>query len=206
MRKEYEKGILRRADLDPNPLIQLEGWLDEARQAKIEDPGAAALATASVSGVPSNRMILVKSISSDGIVFFTNHESRKGREIEANEWVSLVFYWKEFERQVIVDGRASPLAVADAQDYFRRRPHRSQLATWASHQGNPVGSRAELEAAFERAEEQYRGQEVPMPSYWGGYLVVPHRIEFWQGRTGRLHDRINYRADDEGWHVERLSP
>jgi pyridoxamine 5'-phosphate oxidase len=198
--------VLEEADLSPNPLLQLKQWLEEARQQGIEEPNAAALATASSTGIPSNRMILVKSISERGITLFTNHESRKGREMEANEWVSLVFYWKELERQAVIDGRATQLDRADSEEYFRQRPLRSQLATWASHQGNPIASREELERAYEIAAKKFAGQEVPMPLYWGGYLIAPERIEFWQGREGRCHDRINYRAVDEGWHTERLSP
>lgn len=206
MNKEYERGVLRRIDLDPNPLVQLKGWIEEARRHGIEEPAAATLATASLEGVPSTRTVLIKWVSEEGIVFYTHYESRKGREIEANPAVSLTFYWRELERQVIVDGLASYLSQEESQAYFGSRLRQSQIGTWASHQGNPVASREELERAYRLMEEKYAGEEVPMPPHWGGYLIVPLRIEFWQGRAARLHDRISYRMDDEGWHRERLSP
>lgn len=206
MSKEYERGVLRRVDLDPNPLVQLRGWIEEARQCEIEEPAAATLATASLEGIPSTRTVLIKSILEEGVVFYTHYESRKGREIEANPAVSLTFYWRELERQVIIDGLASYLSQEESQAYFGSRLRQSQIGAWASHQGNPVGSREELERAYQLMEEKYGGEEVPMPPHWGGYLIVPLRIEFWQGRAARLHDRISYRMDDEGWHRERLSP
>lgn len=203
----YTIGSLTREQLASNPLKQLQVWIDDAVRAEISDATAMVLATATSEGVPSTRTVLLKKIDKEGFLFFTNYQSRKGEEMFANPFVSCTFYWRELERQIVVDGEVEKVSSEESVDYFKTRPRGSQIGAWASEaQGRVLESRGELEKAFQLLEHEYQGKEVPLPPYWGGFRVVPSRIEFWQGRPNRLHDRFSYRRHDGHWIIERLTP
>lgn len=206
LRAEYQLAGLDESDLEPDPFAMFSDWFDAARTAGVLEPNAMVLATVSADGVPSGRTVLLKGLTGHGFVFFTNYESRKARELAANPHCSLVFGWYELQRQVRIEGVASRIPRAETEAYFAGRPRDSQLGAWASTQSAVVGSRAELEAAYAEVEARYAGVEVPAPPHWGGYLVTPERVEFWQGRRSRMHDRLAYRRDGSGWAVDRLAP
>jgi pyridoxamine 5'-phosphate oxidase len=196
---------LSRDDLDPDPVVQLRRWLDEARAAGIELPEAMTLATASRDGAPSARMVLLKDVEDDGLSFFTNYDSRKGLELAENPRAALVLYWHPFGRQVRVEGTVARLPEAASDEYFRSRPVGSRLSAAVSPQSDVIASREELEAAAEQLGRR-AGDDVPRPARWGGYRLAPTLWEFWQHRLDRLHDRFRYRPGDAGWIVERLAP
>ena len=196
---------LRREDLDPNPVVQLRRWLDEARAAGVELPEAMTLATATRDGAPSARMVLLKDADDGGLSFFSGYASRKGAELAENPRAALVLYWHLLGRQVRVEGRVTPLPEADSDEYFRSRPLGSRLSAAVSQQSEVIASREELEAAAERLGREV-GEDVPRPESWGGYRLAPEAWEFWQHRLDRLHDRFRYRPGEEGWIVERLAP
>ena len=206
LRREYANGGLDLPDLEPDPATMFRRWLGEAVDAGLHEPNAMVVSTVSAQGQPSSRMVLLKGHSDDGFVFFTNQQSRKGAELAANPRCALLFPWHPLERQVRVEGEARDLGRDAVEAYFRARPRGSQLGAWASDQSRPVASRAELAAAYARVEEEHGDGEVPVPPQWGGYLVVPTEVEFWQGRPGRMHDRFVYRRADGGWTVQRLAP
>jgi pyridoxamine 5'-phosphate oxidase len=216
MRARYRAAGLDEKDLAADPVTQFGRWFREAAGSGLHEPNAMVLATADASGVPSSRTVLLKSFDERGFVFFTNYGSRKGREIEANPHVSLLFPWHGVARQVIISGRAERTGRDETVAYFRTRPHGSQLGAWASEQSSRVASRAELDRLYAELAERYpEGEDVPAPPQWGGYRVVPSAVEFWQGRENRLHDRLRYvRREDAGgerggaaaWTVERLCP
>ncbi len=206
LRKEYMRRGLSESELDPDPIRQFQRWFDEATSAGLIEPNAMTLATATRDGHPSARMVLLKGFDARGFVFYTNYESRKGGELEQNPQAALVFFWVELERQVRVEGRVERAAPAESDAYFASRPLGSQIGAWASAQSRVIAGREPLERRTAELEDEYAGREVPRPSQWGGYRVVPHVIEFWQGRPCRLHDRLRYRQKDGGWIVERLSP
>ena len=203
-RIDYGLGRLSEETCDSNPIRQFERWLEYAQAADFKEPTAMILATAGASG-PSARVVLLKEVSDRGFVFYTNYDSRKGQELETNPNCALTFYWGELERQVRVEGRAEPVAREKSEEYFRSRPRVSQLGALASRQSAVIGSRAELEERVKELEARYPG-DIPAPRHWGGYCVRPERIEFWQGRANRLHDRIRFQRDGEQWRIERLSP
>jgi pyridoxamine 5'-phosphate oxidase len=206
-RREYTQRGLREEDLAPDPFTQFGAWFDEVAQADIREPNAMTLATATPDGRPSARMVLLKGVDTRGFAFFTNYESRKGGELDANPRAALVFFWVQLERQVRVEGRVERLSAEDSDAYFASRPEGSQLGAWASQQSAVLPDRGPLEARYEELRAQYGGQEVPRPPFWGGFRVVPETVEFWQGRVNRLHDRLRYRRQDDGsWVIERLSP
>lgn len=205
LRAEYELGGLDEADLTPDPLTLFGRWFAEVREAGIGEPNAMVLATAG-DPVPSSRTVLLKGVGPEGFVFFTNYESRKGRELAANPACSLLFGWYPLQRQVRVEGTAAPTSRAETEAYFASRPRDSQLGAWASAQSAAVGSRADLETKYAETEARFAGQEIPAPPHWGGYRVAPVSIEFWQGRRGRMHDRIRYRRDGDSWRTTRLAP
>ncbi|ABL80259.1 MULTISPECIES: pyridoxamine 5'-phosphate oxidase [unclassified Nocardioides] len=205
LREEYARAGLDEADLAPDPIAMFDRWMGEAHDAIRHDANAMVLSTVGPDLAPSSRMLLLKGVAEDGFVFFTNTASLKGHELAANPRCSLLFPWHPLERQVRVDGVAAPLPRADVEAYFASRPRASQLGAWASHQSEVVSGRAELEAAYAAAEVRYPDQ-VPTPEEWGGYVVRPEVVEFWQGRTGRLHDRLRYRRTPGGWVTERLAP
>jgi pyridoxamine 5'-phosphate oxidase len=194
-------------DLDADPIRQFRGWLDEALAAQLTEANAMTLATVGADGRPSARMVLIKGVSEAGFVFYTNYESRKGRELGATPWAALAFYWAELERQVRIEGRVERTSAADSDAYFHSRPLGSQLGAAVSQQSAVIPNRATLEARLRELEARYHDQEVPRPAQWGGFRVVPDAIEFWQGRPNRLHDRLRYRKAADGlWVIERLSP
>ena len=206
LREEYARAGLDEADLAPDPVTMFDRWMGEAHDAIRHDANAMVVSTVSPEGAPSSRLILLKGVSEDGFVFFTNTASAKGLDLAADPRCSLLFPWHPLERQVRVDGVAEPLPRADVEAYFTSRPRASQLGAWASHQSTVVSGRAELEAAFAEAESRFADRDIPVPEEWGGYLVRPEVVEFWQGRPGRLHDRLRYRRTDGGWVTERLAP
>lgn len=207
MRRAYGLGRLEREALGTDPVGLLGRWLEEARGAGQIEPNAMALATADERGRPSLRMVLLKGIGPEGLVFYTNYESRKGRELARNPWAAATLWWDRIQRQVRVEGRVERLPEAASRAYFARRPYGSRIGAWASRQGEPVEDREALEAAAEEARRRWpEGSEVPKPPYWGGYRIVPERLEFWQGREDRLHDRFVCDRDGDDWRVHRLAP
>jgi pyridoxamine 5'-phosphate oxidase len=207
LRREVPESQLEESDVAPNPIDQFGAWMQEAIDAGLTFPNSMALATASAEGVPSARMVLLKGIDERGFVFFTNYESRKGRELAENPRAAAVFHWQQLGRQVRVEGEVAALPSEESEAYFRTRPRGSRLAAWASRQSEVVTSRRDLEERFAELSISYHEQDIPLPPFWGGYLLKPHMIELWQGRRDRLHDRVRYRKDREGsWIVERLAP
>ncbi|MDG2412282.1 MAG: pyridoxamine 5'-phosphate oxidase [Halioglobus sp.] len=206
-RREYTAGGLARDRLDDSPLRQFELWLEQAVQAGLKDPTAMVLATAGENDTPRQRIVLLKGLSKDGFVFYTNLDSDKARAMAQRPQVSLHFPWNVLDRQVIIGGHAEKMTAAESAAYFLTRPRESQIAAWASRQSRPVSARAVLEQQFHGIREKFAQGEIPMPDFWGGYRVVPHRIEFWQGREHRLHDRFVYTLDrDRAWRIEQLQP
>jgi len=206
LRKEYSLAGLAEKDLAKDPFRQFEKWFQEAEASKLVEPNAMILATAARDGRPSARTVLLKSVDGRGFVFFTNYQSRKGRELDGNPHASLVFPWFAFERQVIVEGAVTKVAREEADAYFHSRPRASQLAAWASPQSTIVPGRSVVEDSMKVLEHKYAGKEVPLPPHWGGWRLSPATVEFWQGRRSRLHDRLRYRRDKDEWIVERLAP
>jgi pyridoxamine 5'-phosphate oxidase len=207
LRKEYMLHGLSEADLDADPFGQFRAWFDQALAAGLPEANAMTLATATPDGRPSARTVLIKGVDARGFVFYTNYESRKGRELAANPYAALVFYWAELERQIRIEGRVEQVAPADSEAYFQSRPLGSRLSAAASRQSEVIAGRDQLERRVAELAAEGAGGEVPRPSHWGGYRVVPSAIEFWQGRPNRLHDRLRYRlAQDGAWVIERLSP
>ena len=206
-RREYTAGGLTRDMLDDCPVRQFEVWLEQAVRAGIEDPTAMVLATVDAQGLPWQRIVLLKGLSSGGFVFYTNHGSAKAQSIAREPGVSLLFPWNELDRQVIIGGTAQKMSLSESARYFVTRPRESQIAAWASRQSRPVSARAMLEKQAQVMREKFGKGEIPTPDFWGGYRVVPQRIEFWQGGEHRLHDRFLYtRQPDDSWAIQQLQP
>jgi pyridoxamine 5'-phosphate oxidase len=226
LREDYQRGQLNRADLAANPLAQFEGWFAETVQGgrwrrmgialfKLwqailgrppMDVNAMVLATVNAAGEPSSRTVLLKGVDDRGFIFFTNYDSRKGRELADNPRAALTFYWRDLERQVCVAGTVAKLPVGESEAYHRRRPRASRLSAWASPQSEVVPDRAALEAKWRALAAKFSG-EIPLPPNWGGYVLRPDRVEFWQGRASRFHDRFRYaRQADDSWRLDRLAP
>ena len=205
-RKEYKLQSLLEEDIDPDPIRQFQQWWNEALMSDIEEPNAMTLATSDKKGRPSARIVLLKGLSNEGFVFFTNYESRKGTELSENPFASLLFFWKELERQVRVEGTVTKTDEEKSSAYFLSRPALSKISAWSSAQSRVIQSRDELEKNVLKYHEQFRNEEILRPPYWGGYAVKPTRIEFWQGRPSRLHDRLQYRLSNDKWIIERLAP
>jgi len=204
-RREYAAGGLTEGDLAPDPFTMFRRWYDDAVAADLYEPDVMVVASVDADGRPSARMVLLKRFSTQGWVFFTNLGSRKGTELRANPRCALLFPWHVLERQVRVDGTAASLPRADVEEYFSSRPRGAQLGAHASRQSRPVASRAELDRAWAAADASYPDQ-VPVPEEWGGFLVTPEAVEFWQGRPGRMHDRLVYARAGDGWTSQRLAP
>jgi pyridoxamine 5'-phosphate oxidase len=192
--------------LNPNPILQFERWLAAAQETAVREPYAMTLATADARGVPAARMVLLRGVDERGFVFYTNYESRKGRELAANPRAALLFYWEPLQRQVRIEGLVSRVPAAESDAYFARRPRESQLGAWASAQSTVLPDRAALRAEFEAAVGRFADRPVPRPPHWGGYRLAPDTFEFWQGRPGRLHDRFRYWRDGAAWVIARLAP
>jgi pyridoxamine 5'-phosphate oxidase len=205
MRREYAAAGLSEADLAPDWLGQLRAWLHDAVGAGLPEPNAMVLATADALGRPRARTVLLKGLDERGLVFYTNYQSRKASELSANPHASAVFPWHPISRQVIVVGEVSPVDRAESEAYFATRPRAAQLGAWASPQSRVLADRSALDEAYRQAERRFPG-DVPAPEHWGGLRLGPRTVEFWQGRAGRLHDRLRYRATEDGWVVERLAP
>jgi pyridoxamine 5'-phosphate oxidase len=230
LRREYNLTGLRRADLNPDPIVQFRTWLDQAagtrRSGRVRsffircykwlflaagspagEVNAATLATADRNGKPSARQILLKGLDERGFIFFTSYESRKGRELSENPHAALVFYWPDQERQVCVAGDVGRVGREESEAYFRTRPQGSRLGAWAWRQSDPVASRSVLEGRLRELEAKFPGGQIPLPPHWGGYVLSPVRMEFWQGRPGRLHDRFCYlKLSNGSWQLDRLGP
>ncbi|EAQ98669.1 pyridoxamine 5'-phosphate oxidase [Congregibacter litoralis] len=206
-RREYTAGGLTAEDLCESPIAQFERWLEQSVNAGLSDPTAMALSTIDGAGQPWQRIVLLKGLSDDGFVFYTNFGSDKAKAMDANDKVSLLFPWNELDRQVIVGGTAKRMSLAESATYFLSRPRESQIAAWASRQSRPIAKRALLEAEVRKLRGRFAEGEVPVPDFWGGYRIQPERIEFWQGGEHRLHDRFRYeRGGDGGWQVTQLQP
>jgi pyridoxamine 5'-phosphate oxidase len=207
MRKVYQLNSLSEKEVNTNPIKQFESWWLEAIEAKTEEPNAMTLATCTAAGKPSARIVLLKEIRENGFVFFTNYESRKAREIKENAFVALVFFWKELERQIRIEGKIKKISAAESDDYFAVRPRESQVGAWSSPQSTVIKNAAFLQENVKKFSNQFEGEKVPRPDFWGGYIVEPDKIEFWQGRPGRLHDRLLYSlSENKNWIIERLAP
>ncbi len=207
LRREYLHGGLNRSDLSADPIDQFAKWFEQARKTKIAEPTAMVMATVNRAGQPSQRSVLLKYFDERGFVFFTNYGSRKAEEIGQNSKVSLLFVWLELERQIMINGSAAKISAADSAKYFMSRPKNSQVAAWVSSQSHSLSSRQALMQKFGEMKKKFSEGKVPIPSFWGGYRVVPTEIEFWQGRVNRLHDRFIYRRGEaEQWNIERLNP
>ena len=207
-RKDYLKGGLHRADLATTPVEQFTQWFQQAVDAGYPEPNAMSIATATSNAAPSLRTVLLKYFDNDGFVFFSNYQSRKAQELEENPQVSLLFPWITLERQVVVIGSAEKISHEESLKYFKSRPHDSQLGAWVSAQSSVIPDREFLTTKLDELNKQFAPGEVPLPEFWGGYRVVPHHVEFWQGGSGRLHDRLLYtrESSDADWKINRLSP
>ena len=206
VRREYLKGGLRRADLPEDPYKLFELWMSQAKEIGLLDPTAMVLATVDTEGQPYQRIVLLKRFDKNGFVFFTNLESRKAKHLEGNNKVNLLFPWHNLERQVAITGKAKQLSTAEVLKYFVTRPKESQIAAWVSKQSNKLTARQALEIKFNEMKQKFADGDVPLPKFWGGYIVEPESIEFWQGGEHRLHDRFLFTKDSEEWIIDRLAP
>ncbi len=206
MRRDFESEGLDRDHLDADPFRQFEHWFNDARRANILEPNAMSLATAGGDGLPDLRTVLLKYFDSDGFVFYTNYGSRKAKELAENPKAALLFPWIGLNRQVTVQGRVEKVSKAESLKYFASRPRGSQIGAWVSEQSRVISSRGLLEQKVAEIKRRFGDGEIPLPSFWGGYRVIPQRIEFWQGRPSRLHDRFEYLRGEHGWDIQRLQP
>jgi len=206
LRRDYALATLDERDVDADPIRQFERWFADAAAARVPEPNAMTLSTATRDGVPSARIVLLKGVDANGFAFYTDYRSRKGAELAENPLAALTFLWKEIERQVRITGSVSRVSTQESDAYFRTRPLGSRVGAWASHQSAVLASREELEARVQDVIGRFPDGDVPLPPHWGGFRVAPDEIEFWQGRPDRLHDRLLYRRGERGWEISRLSP
>jgi len=206
IRTDYRLLELDEKQVDKNPLIQFSTWFEQAVQANLEEVNAMTLATVDPNGMPNARIVLLKDLEDNGFIFYTNYESNKGRELAANPKAALVFFWPALQRQVRINGFVEKVNTETAEHYFQSRPIGSQFGAWASPQSQVITDRKVLEENLQSVVEKYKDQTIPKPPHWGGYKVIPTLIEFWQGRTSRLHDRILYTKVGDKWKIERLAP
>jgi len=207
LRTDYSVQSLSEEDVLPNPFLQFEKWFKEALNAEVIEPNAMTIATASTNGVPTARIVLLKEFTLEGFVFYTNYNSNKGKELASNPYAALVFFWADLERQVRIEGVVEKISEEESSSYFYSRPKGSQLGAITSPQSESIPNRKFLEDKLKALEEEYTIKNIRKPEYWGGYRVIPNRIEFWQGRSSRLHDRIVYTQNqDQSWKFERLAP
>jgi pyridoxamine 5'-phosphate oxidase len=206
IRKDYKLRSLSELDVAANPIEQFTIWWNEAIASNIDEVNAMTLATVDANGSPSARIVLLKGMSENGFEFFTNYESNKGKDMAANNNVALVFFWKELERQIRIEGRVSKLSEAESDAYFFSRPVESRIGAWSSPQSNVIENREVLDKNVVQSKATFEGKEITRPPFWGGYIVKPKSIEFWQGRSSRLHDRIAYFLENNTWSIKRLAP
>lgn len=206
IRKDYQLQSLDHTDVAETPVLQFDKWWNEAVSSSIEEVNAMTLATVNTDGKPAARIVLLKGFDENGFIFFTNYLSEKGKAISAHPYASLVFFWKELERQVRIEGSCIQVTESESDEYFLSRPIGSRLGAWASPQSTVISSRTVLDQNLDKVTAQYADGIVPRPEHWGGYRVIPEMVEFWQGRPSRLHDRIRYRKDKSQWLIERLAP
>ncbi|MCY0964626.1 pyridoxamine 5'-phosphate oxidase [Parathalassolituus penaei] len=207
IRKEYTQGRLDENKVAEHPVVQFNAWFEQYRGTSPIEPTVMTVASIDADGMPWQRILLLKAFDEHGFVFFTNYESNKGQQLDHNPNASIHFFWMTMERQVQIQGRVEKVSREEAERYFHSRPRESQLGAWASQQSRPLASRSELETRFARLNVEYQDREVPLPDYWGGFRLVPSRIEFWQGGEHRLHDRVEYRRQADGsWKIQRLNP
>ncbi|CAN5312889.1 pyridoxamine 5'-phosphate oxidase [soil metagenome] len=206
IRRDYKSQSLEESDVAQDAIVQFERWWRDAVNAQIDEVNAMTLATASAAGKPSARIVLLKGFTEKGFTFFTNYQSHKGSELHENPDATLVFFWKELERQIRISGIVEKISAEESDDYFNSRPEGSKLGAWISAQSTVISSRLELEEKQIQLTEEFRGKEIHRPPHWGGYNLAPAEIEFWQGRTSRLHDRIQYIKRADEWLIQRLSP
>lgn len=206
IRKDYKLKSLLESDVFADPLQQFSVWWNEAINSNIDEVNAMTLATATAEGVPSARIVLLKGVSNEGFFFFTNYQSHKGIELGKNPQAALVFFWKELERQVRIEGTVEKLSDTDSDTYFTSRPVASKIGAWASPQSTPIPGREIIEENVFKYQQMFGDENIPRPPHWGGYIVKPVKVEFWQGRRSRLHDRILYTRQNNGWRIERLAP
>ncbi len=206
LRREYDGVPLDESTVLPDPVSQFSAWFEEVLQKVNQDPNAVILSVADKNGRPSSRTVLLKGFDENGFIFYTNYQSRKGRVVEENPYASLTFFWAGLMRQVHVEGKVEKTDVKTSDEYFQSRPLSSKLGAWASDQSRPIPNRLELEVRLKEAEKKFEGEIIPRPPHWGGYRVIPERVEFWQGRLNRLHDRICYTKNGDNWQITRLMP
>lgn len=206
IRRDMAGKPLTKADLNENPMEQFATWMEEAVNAQILDPYAMCLSTVDAHGRPSSRIVYWRDVNEDGFIFYTNYNSRKGIEIAANPYVSLNFHWSELDRQIRIEGPIKKVSTQMSDDYWATRPRESRIGAWASAQSSIISSPEQLQLSVKELEEKYKDVEIPRPPHWGGYVIHPERLEFWQGRPSRLHDRFIYLKAGEGWTMEQLSP
>ena len=206
MRKEYKKYLLEEKDMNPNPIVQFDKWFKDAVENELNEPYAMTLATSTKDGKPSARIVLMRNFDENGFVFYTNYLSRKGEDISENPHASLLFFWQEKEQQVRIEGTLVKQTAEESDNYFNSRPRESKLGAWTSEQSKIISGRKVLDERYEAASKKYPDENVPRPPYWGGYILKPITIEFWQGRPSRLHDRILYTLENNKWKIERLAP
>jgi pyridoxamine 5'-phosphate oxidase len=207
IRNDYQMHSLLEKDVADDPFKQFNNWWDDAVKSEIDEINAMTLATASAKGIPSARIVLLKSVSGEGFVFFTNYNSQKGKELEENPNACLVFFWKELERQITISGKVEKVSADESDEYFNSRPEGSRIGAWASPQSSVIASREVIEENITKYEKQFASKTISRPPHWGGFIIIPTGMEFWQGRTNRLHDRLQYsKLPDGNWKLERLAP